>query len=1358
VTSIRAVTCPDNDDNFRAVSTLPTIMAGLLSWDENLNWKKRKWKNSKLSADMDGPTIVQCLVDCFGERDPTSAMNELALLLQESELSSFNQLLLFPEVITSFQVDVFWVMHLNDFITFSEYIRQVDELVLVEFIRRNYLAAFEDEESGDVQHCSSVPLSMCADMTLYLFGMSSKNSDNEAAMDGTTEKLIRIMDCLFLPEVSLGPLHPQDVQVFSDLLATIACSIDNDAVYKLQIRQIGRILDYEVEMLGVSASHTARAQGHNSSTLTRNNQQNREHSNPWGTLNPISCLLNLGLPTSLFLRAFDRSLKADTTKSPFDFITNTSSSYFSATKSSPIATPGVSTVMTVLLDSASRIGFTSWKTFLPQSFSLESIAQHADTLELKKLDEYRSNTRKNSNRYYQDFSNDSLGSVSGDSEKSFPLVSILHLATECGRAGITGASHTLWLRSVRLVELIASSMQRTTSTLKDDFEVTVYASWLAFVIGVKATVSNPSSELNDNPSPICEEDYEIEDEYDTGAVMSKNNGKENENFITTIKEFDYLALSLCDSILHQPEKFLIATYDAIRARKGYGTEIVEIYLSAARDQISKMDSSKGAKLKNTMMRTTEPISLDRVSAWGGTLRRTGCLPAAVFLSCKMAGPQGYKGLLNALKMLYTAHPVVRDVCKQIIASMVTSNPPLCPAEDAKEYLEDDLCRPEPEMSSIEVMILSMPFNDRVKSALKAALEVMTQASKTITERNIFNTDTERFMHSKWDAACAVILSEKSYSTESEGGSDNQEVLIISNPRDRGARARCQESDTGKVRGMKQLRASSILCSSFFQTLSTMASALNSADKVSKATHSSSSSSSFSSSSSSSSTSHAPTLPGNDGPVTDNFFKHWCTWIRTAMTSLLVNNKKIITSIISATIAREINSIIESKSVSSEHLNSVIVDVPLLLFSFNSNEDLVTVLHLVMDQLLTHVHDHSSAYIHSQTVNSSMAREHRLHIFCDMMHSNIMLNIIATETESGNDVCHWDPGPSILDLSNPEESTLLSDVMKRFPFLCGLYVWVHVRCVAFDTHTSYVSADPVCAEQQGVLARSILYTSQHAIQVHDVSCNVREGKGNNTHSMHTQVHPLPISTADCIAECAFQVLSEEQLTHFLRWECVRDSGLHLRSVDEHRTFCAIWNILLQARLNSFLQTDSRSRAGRREQIQHSSNSSSSSSINPDQSNSNVVDLADDTVDFTVHTGLPNHPVAVTVHNNPPEGLISYTDMSIISLKNVWSALLCCTSAVVDWYTSHTVISPARNAPAHRGGLNRIDRKYKEIQFDDVLDAGNSKSENQLSIIMKDVISRLVACLHDIRVSSYNTQEKVHGELKLFYSQSGVIVLL
>lgn len=476
-----------------------------------------------------------------------------------------------------------------------------------------------------------------------------------------------------------------------------------------------------------------------------------------------------------------------------------------------------------------------------------------------------------------------------------------------------------------------------------------------------------------------------------------------------------------------------------------------------------------------------------------------------------------------------------------------------------------------------------------------------------------------------------------------------------------------------------------------------------------------------------------------------------------MTSLLVNNNKIITSITSATIAREIDSIIESKSASSDHLNSVIVDVPLLLFSFSSNEDLVTVLHLVMNQLRTHVHDHSSAYLHNQTVISSMAREHRLQVFCDMMHSTIMLNITVAETEGQSDICHRDPGPSILDLSSPEESTLLSDVMRRFPFLCGLYVWMHVRCAAFDSYGSYVSADPVCAEQQGFLARSILNTSQHAIEVHDVSCSVREGKGNNTHSLHTQVHQLPISTADCIAECTVQVLSEEQLTHFLRWECVRDSGLHLRSVDEQRTFSAVWNILLQARVSTFLQTDKRSRMGRREIIQHIPTSSASSTNNPDQSKSIVVDLADDTVDFTVQTVLPNRPVAVTVRNNPPGGLIPYTDMSIISLKNVWSALLRCTSAVVDWSTSHTVISPARNAPAQRGGLNRNSRKYEEFQFDDVIDAGSSKSETKLSVIMKDIISRLVVCLQDIRVSCYNTQDNLHKELKLFHSQSGMVVL-
>lgn len=417
----------------------------------------------------------------------------------------------------------------------------------------------------------------------------------------------------------------------------------------------------------------------------------------------------------------------------------------------------------------------------------------------------------------------------------------------------------------------------------------------------------------------------------------------------------------------------------------------------------------------------------------------------------------------------------------------------------------------------------------------------------------------------------------------------------------------------------------------------------------------------------------------------------------------------------------------------------------------------------MHQLLTHVHDSSSAYLHSRSVNSTKAREARMLLLCEILQSTIMLNITVADTCGENDANRRVPGPLILDLSSPEGCALLSEIMNRFPFLCCSYIWMHVRCLSFDSHKSYVTVDSVCAEQQALLAKNILYYSHNANHVRNVPISVTEGW--NEHNQNSQVSLIPMSTADCIAECTVQVLLNGQLVHFLHWEGMRDSGLNIRSVDEQITFFAVWNILLQARVCEFLRTDIMGQACRKEKIQ----SDTFLTINDQNGRKNVsVDLTDDTVDFTVNVVKSDQPVGVRyVHNNPRRDFISSADVSVASLKSVWSALLCCSFALVDWLTSHTEVpSTIMDASSRSRGSHKINGKYDQLQHqlqvDDVTDAFNSRYEIQMSIsipmIVKDILSRLVCCLHDTCVDQFTAQDRFCGEIHVFNSQSGMIASL
>ena len=179
---------------------------------------------------MDEPTTIRRLTECLVDYDIEDSVEQLALLLVEFNLENFDYILGSPAVLHSFQVDVFWLMHLNGFISFSDYVIEAKEATIIDFIRQNYMcAAAENIRSPNNGASNTIPLSICADVTLYLFNLMKTTSDRQA-----NSIINRIINGIFLPDILLGTLKSSDVQLFSDLLATTSCSAEREALQGLQ--------------------------------------------------------------------------------------------------------------------------------------------------------------------------------------------------------------------------------------------------------------------------------------------------------------------------------------------------------------------------------------------------------------------------------------------------------------------------------------------------------------------------------------------------------------------------------------------------------------------------------------------------------------------------------------------------------------------------------------------------------------------------------------------------------------------------------------------------------------------------------------------------------------------------------------------------------------------------------------------------------------------------------------------------------------------------------------------------------------------------------------------------------------------
>ena len=221
--------------------------------DKKCDKKKRKrWSRQSNLGGSDNSynvTIIEGLLRCFASRSPISAIHEVEQLIEDFNVSNLDHILKLPEILSKLQVDVFWILHLNGYIRFLEYINLIEAENVSEFIRRIYHAA---NAGADMMNYGkhTVPLSMCANIVLYLFNMTIA----PCVPTLLKKKITKILGDAFLPSLNLGPLDATDIVIFTDLLATISCNIERDALQELQIEQISRLLSYQIRLHPVISS------------------------------------------------------------------------------------------------------------------------------------------------------------------------------------------------------------------------------------------------------------------------------------------------------------------------------------------------------------------------------------------------------------------------------------------------------------------------------------------------------------------------------------------------------------------------------------------------------------------------------------------------------------------------------------------------------------------------------------------------------------------------------------------------------------------------------------------------------------------------------------------------------------------------------------------------------------------------------------------------------------------------------------------------------------------------------------------------------------------------------------------------
>ena len=607
--------------------------------------KRQRWSRQLTldrSDDLYSPCVVEGLIDCFVSRDSVSAIHYVEHFIDEFRLRSLDHLLKLPEVLSTLQVDVFWILHLNGYMRFLEYISLIGAPNVTDFIRRSYLASNTSSDTTDGSK-NAVPLSICANIVLYLFNMTIAPDTPPSLI----KKMKRILDDAFLQSPRSGLLKLSDILVFSDLIATISCNIERDALQELQVEQISRLLSHQICVYSTSPSslsyessiyHTTdySASTHGSEQSgTQKVIDNQKSALLNCTDDPFDCLINLQLPLIVYLKAFDRALRAEVSKSPFDFELN--NTLMAET------TPGTYSVISLLFESASLDGLSTWKSTIPLDLNAETISHYAAINLIK-------SGSKNS------MGNNNLLLSQRSTAKLFPLLSMLYLATASARAGITEGSHILWLRAVCFAERIAYSMHVTTSLAVPvtsstresgimDPGSTLFSDWFDLILGSTSPFNN---DISSSRGVNMNNDHDSGNEF---GQLHRNNVEvttgdraevdirleirnHNRKAVINAKTFEFACLALCDCISYQREKVIQIILKALRTRRALSKDAVDIYLHAARIELARRERLVASHSKTESNVQTVLLSPERVLSWASTLRRTGFLPVGVSQTCK----------------------------------------------------------------------------------------------------------------------------------------------------------------------------------------------------------------------------------------------------------------------------------------------------------------------------------------------------------------------------------------------------------------------------------------------------------------------------------------------------------------------------------------------------------------------------------------------------------------------------------------------------------------------------------------------------------------------------------------------------
>ena len=830
---------------------------------------------------MDESTTIRRLTGCFIDYDIEDSIEQLALLLVEFNLDSFDYIIKIPALLHTFQVDVFWLMHLNGFISFWDYIIEAKEAMIIDFVRQNYLnAAAEDTGSPNNGAYESIPLSICADITLYLFNLMKTTSDRQA-----NSIINRIINGIFLPDILLGTLKPSDIQLFSDILATTSCSAEREALQELQIQQIARLLRYDIELCPIAPRNTFSL--HRGDRESPNREAAHSEKSPFYSVDPFYTLASLHLPVDIFLKAFDRLLRTEDPLSPFNHehwnisMINT--------------TPGVQSVVSVLLESASRDGLSLWKVSPPILLSCGYISRNIPV----------SDTSRNGFSGKGMAMNNSVVNLS-----CFPLVEALHLATACAKAGISESSQKLWLRAMCLAEQVTNSLHHAVPSGVTDPGTVLLAEWLDFILGPRTGFP---TNLNHGNTDREEEDYmEMQDVY--GVELDAMGGRDRGDgecvrgeAVVSVKTLEFACLSLCSCIGSQREATLQVICHALRARRPLSKEAVDIYLHAAREQLGKIDALKAPNVKATSSTVTQtvPLPLDRLISWAGTLRRTGFLPVGVFHACKIAGVQGHKGLMRTMDLLSSscADVSVRDSCCKIVSAMATSDPPLCSADEAKQFIERGTAQ-EP-MSSVDSFLAGLKISEPTRCYVVEALEVITFIATSVTQRDAISQGILDQILIRWKSACKNLLHPITYSdmqTQHRKVHIQNSSTVPINQSQNGGVSEGASRDIPSSDGdaQTQLKVASVVCSAFFHMLTLISNCYSESEK-SSVPHMSSANSGSSSSSSSG------VMSALDEPTDAalNVRMFWRSFAQAALSILVGSNSRLVSGVLAAVVADQI---------------------------------------------------------------------------------------------------------------------------------------------------------------------------------------------------------------------------------------------------------------------------------------------------------------------------------------------------------------------------------------------------------------------------------------------------------------------